>query len=77
MVTEETKYYLSTEGYYFVYREDRHDPDVKRATLYSTDPKRVAPVDDVRVTAGYGLPEKSIHQLINHFEARLQLKLIS
>jgi hypothetical protein len=76
MIEEETKYYLSTEGYYFVFREDRNDPRIKRATLFSTNPNRMAAVDDVRVREGYGLPEKSIHQVINHFESRLYLKQI-
>lgn len=45
------KYYLSTEGYYFMYRHDKNDNSIWRATLYrdKTDER----VDDVRVSEGY------------------------
>ena len=76
MIEQEDKYWLSTEGYYFVFREDRNDPRIKRATLFSTNPNRMVAVDDVRVSEGYGLPVKSIHAVINYFEARLQTGLI-
>ena len=68
------KYYLSTDGYYFKYREDNNNPEVTRATLYNSKNERV---DDVRVTEGYGLPEMSHHQVINYFEGRLSLGTIS
>lgn len=68
------KYYLSTDGYYFKYREDNNNPEVTRATLYNSKDERV---DDVRVTEGYGLPEKSHHQVINYFEARISTGAIS
>lgn len=64
------KFYLSTDGYYFKYRADNNDSKVTRATLYNSKDERV---DDVRVTEGYGLPEKSHHQVINYFEARLSM----
>lgn len=67
------KYYLSTEGYYFKYRQDNNNPEVMRATLYNTKDERV---DDVRVTEGYGLPEKTHHDIINYFEARFSLGTI-
>lgn len=68
------KFYLSTDGYYFKYREDNNNPEVIRATLYNLKNERV---DDVRVSEGYGLPEKSHHQIINHFEVRLSMGTIS
>ena len=68
------KYYLSTEGYYFMYRNDRNDNAVLRATLYRE--KNNEQVDDVRVSEGYGMPKKTHHDIINHFEARLTLKQI-
>jgi len=63
-----TKWYLSTEGYYFKYREDRNDSNIIRATLYKTqDDSRVV---DVRVSEAleWGIKEKSHHDLINYFE---------
>ena len=62
------KYYLSTDGYYFKYRRDNNDQNVIRATLYNYKDERV---DDVRKSSGYGIPEKTHHQIINHFEAKL------
>lgn len=67
-----TKHYLSTEGYYFKYRSDKNDHKIIRATLYK--PKDDSVVSDVRVSEGYGLPEKSHHDLINYFEVQLTLK---
>jgi hypothetical protein len=67
-------FYLSTEGYYFQYRPDNNDRNIKRATLYRTTGERV---DDVRVSAGYGLPAKDHHQVINYFEARITLGQIN
>ncbi len=66
------KYGLSTEGYYFMYRRDNNDALIWRATLYKTSNNEI--IDDVRVSEGYGLPEKSHHNVINYFEARLFLK---
>jgi len=71
---ENEKFHLSTEGYYFKYRPDKHDPNIKRATLYRTGNNEI--VDDVRVSEGYGQPEKTHHGVINYFEARLTLKQI-
>jgi hypothetical protein len=68
------KYHLSTDGYYFKYREDNNNPEVIRATLYNSKNERV---DDVRVTEGYGLPEKTHHQVINYFEVRISTGAIS
>lgn len=68
------KYYLSSDGYYFKYREDNNNTEVTRATLYNLKNERV---DDVRVTEGYGLVELSHHQVINYFETRLSLGTIS
>jgi hypothetical protein len=68
------KYHLSTEGYYFKYRDDKNDNSILRATLYRT--KNNERVDDVRVSEGYGIAEKSHHQVINYFEARLTLGTI-
>lgn len=64
------RYSLSTEGYYFEYRPDNNDRDIMRATLYNSMGERV---DDVRVSDGYGMPQKTHHQVINYFEARLTL----
>lgn len=65
------KYYLSTEPYYFVYRPDNNDNSIRRATLFDGKKR----VDDVRVSAydEFGIPEKSHHDVINYFEARLTL----
>lgn len=71
---DDQRFYLSTEGYYFKYRPDRNDSRIIRATLYRVS--NGEQVDDVRVSEGYDLPEKSHHDLINYFEARLDLKLI-
>jgi len=67
------KHYLSTEGYYFKYRTDNNDSTIVRATLYNDNGERV---DDVMVSAGWGLPGKSQHDVINHFESRIFLKQI-
>lgn len=67
-----SKWFLSTEGFYFKYRSDRNDPNIIRATLYRI--KDDSQVDDVRVSEGYGQPHKSHHDIINYFEAKLQLK---
>jgi len=75
MIQPSEKYHLSTDGYYFKYRPDKFDPEIKRATLYrTTNDERV---DDVRVSAGYGQPEKTHHQVINYFEARITLGQIA
>jgi hypothetical protein len=68
------KFYLSTDPYHFIYRPDKNNEDIKRATLFDGDRK----VDDVRVSAypEFGLPEKSHHDVINYFEARLTMNLI-
>ena len=65
------KYYLSTEGYYFMYRHDKNDPSIWRVSLYSD--RTNERVDDLRVSEGYGIPEQTHHGVINHFEARLFL----
>lgn len=71
MITNfQDKYYLSTDGYYFKYREDNNNSEIKRATLYNLKNEKI---DDVRVSEGYGIPKKSHHQVINHFEARISL----
>lgn len=67
------KYYLSTEGYYFMYRHDKNDKSIWRATLYRD--KTNERVDDVRVSEGYGIPEKSHHGIINYFEAKITMGL--
>lgn len=67
------KYHLSTDGYYFKYRHDNNNPEVVRATLYNLKDERV---DDVRKTEGWGQPEKSHHDIINYFEARLSIGAI-
>ena len=69
------KYHLSTEGYYFMYRKDKNDNKIWRATLYRTSNNEK--VDDVRVsTHELGVKEKSHHDVINHFEARITLNQI-
>lgn len=68
------KHHLSTEGYYFMYRPDRNDNAILRATLYREKSDEI--VDDVRVSEGYGKPEKNHHNVINYFEARLTLGTI-
>lgn len=67
----QAKWYLSTDGFYFKYRSDRNDSGIIRATLYKI--KDDSQADDVRVSAGYGLPHKSHHDVINYFEAKLTL----
>lgn len=67
------KYYLSTEPYYFIYRPDKNDPNIKRATLFDGDRQ----VDDICCSnCNHGIPERDHHQVINYFEARLTLKFI-
>lgn len=63
------KFYLSTEGYYFMYRHDKYDNVIMRATLFNS--KTSERVDDVRVSDGYGLIEKTHTDVIDYFEARL------
>lgn len=67
------KHYLSTDGYYFKYREDNNNSEIIRGTLYNFKNERV---DDVRKTEGYGIPEKSHHDIIKYFEARLSIGTI-
>jgi len=67
------KFYLSTDGYYFMYRHDKNDFSIVRASLYNLKNEKI---DDVRVSAGYGISELSHTDLINHFEARLFLGII-
>lgn len=58
------RYYLSTEGYYFVYRMDHYDHKIIRCTLFD---KNDNIIDDV------GLGPKEHFDIINHFETRLQI----
>jgi hypothetical protein len=72
---EETKYHLSTEGYYFKYRR-RTKPNIIQAFLYKSDNKIV---DEVVVSQWPEMginKEKSHHDVINFFEARLFTGLI-
>lgn len=69
-----TKFFLSSEGFYFKYRNDKNDSRIIRATLYRTKDNSVA--DDVRVSEGYGQNEKGHHDVINYFEARITLGII-
>lgn len=64
----ESKWHLSTEGYYFKYRPDKNDNSIIRATLYTT--KDNSQVDDIRVSAypEFRMPHKTHHHVINHFE---------
>lgn len=55
-----------------MYRYDINDSSILRATLYRDKTDKA--VDDVRVSEGYGLPEKSHHDIINYFEARITIK---
>lgn len=67
------KFHLSTEGYYFVYRPDKYDNTLKRATLYEI--KTGKAVNDVRVSAHeLGMKAKSHFDVINYFESELFLK---
>ncbi len=65
------RYFLSSEGYYFEYRHDKHDNSIWRVTLYRTKDDSVA--DDVRVSKSDWNPERDHHDVINYFEARLTL----
>lgn len=65
------KYHLSTEGYYFIYRPDKYDREIVRATLYKTGTNDV--VSDTWVTNKYGLPNRTHFNIINLFEAEVQL----
>jgi hypothetical protein len=78
------KHHLSTAGYYFQYRQDRNDPLLIRASLFTTkyhpaghdDVKNDdghLRVDDVAVSPGYGMPAKSHTDVINYFESRILL----
>ena len=66
------KYYLSTEGYYFMYRPDKYDHEVLRATLYE-DKNNNKQLSDVRVSEEYGVPMLRHHQVINYFESQITL----
>ncbi len=66
------KWYLSTEGYYFQYRHDRNNEKLFRATLYKEQTEEVA--DDVAVNCATLGIERSHHDIINYFEARLTLQ---
>lgn len=68
LVTRET-FSLSTEGYTFYYRPDTNDRNIKRCILL----KNGVEVNNLRVSAGYGKPEKSHQDVINHFEAEISL----
>lgn len=87
-IDERTKFHLSTEGYYFIYRFDKNNDTIIRATLYCTLPRMIGPddktdpdgnlqVDDVRVADGEE-NTKTMTQtdVINYFESRIFLKLI-
>lgn len=68
------EYSLGDPKYHFVYRHDNNDFNIMRATLYEGNRR----MDDVRVSEHpLGIPEKSHTDVINHFEARLQMGLIS
>lgn len=69
-----TEFHLSTEGYYFKYRMDIYNSNVTRASLYN---RKGQCVDDVRVSDGFGQPEKNHTDVINYFEARIQLGKIA
>lgn len=69
------KYSLSTEGYYFSYRNDKYDNQLVRATLYGT--KDNIRVDDVRVNNRDELKDLTHTGVIDYFEARLLLNLIN
>lgn len=64
------QFYLSTEGYYFIYRQDKYDPLITRATLFNIVGNKV---DDIRVSAGYGQKEKTHFDVINEFESKITL----
>jgi hypothetical protein len=63
-------FWLSTEGFYFKYRKDRLDPEIKRATLFN---ERDEKVYDLRVSAGYGMPGKDHVTVINYFETMISI----
>jgi hypothetical protein len=62
-------YSLSTDGYTFKYRPDKYDSDCIRADLYKGENL----VSSVRVSAGYGLPHRPHHNVINFFESEITL----
>lgn len=65
------RFHLSSDGFFFEYRQDRYDATVIRAKLFRSG--ELEPIADVRVSEGYGQPEKSHHDVINHFEGRITL----
>lgn len=67
------RFYLSTEGYYFKYRPDRNNSELIRATLYNFKHEAV---DDVAKSKNSVAPERSHHDIIEYFEARITLGII-
>lgn len=64
------KYWLSTEGYYFMYRPDKYNPEALRATLFDKSDKQL---DSITVNnKDYGI--KLNHtQVIDRFEVMVTL----
>lgn len=67
MKTEQNyKYYLSTEGYYFMYRPDNYDATIERAILFDTKDNQL---ESIRVDG------RDHFKIINAFEAMVSTKL--
>lgn len=68
------KFYLSTEGYYFVYRPDKYNDNILRATLFDDKDRQI---DSIRVKSSI---EDSVREMdkphtdvINAFESMITL----
>ncbi|MCA0447662.1 MAG: hypothetical protein LCH54_15680 [Bacteroidetes bacterium] len=61
------KYYLSTDGYYFVYRHDKYQITAYRVELFDKSEKVV---DSIKLCVDE-VNDKTHHQIIEKFEARI------
>ncbi len=67
------KFYLSTEGYYFIYRLDKYNPFIIRAVLWSIQKNKE--VSSIKVSIEDNI-EATHTDVINHFESELFLNKI-
>jgi hypothetical protein len=65
----DTKYYLSTEGYSFMYREDRYDKNTIHVEMFR-DGEKVH--KQMAKSINYGV-DKTHHQIINELESKIML----
>lgn len=71
-----TKYWLSTEGYYFIYRHDKYNENILRATLFTDKDRQL---DSIRVRSTYedsGIEWDLSHtEVINYYEVMVNTDL--